>query len=333
MTENSIEINSIAQKQIEDIAKKCELIKPLVVINCITYNHEAYLRDALEGFVMQKTDFPFVAIVHDDASTDGTAAIIREYAARYPDIILPIYETENQYSKGNGSVSRIMREARNATGAKYVAMCEGDDYWTSPLKLQKQVSFLESHSEYSMVFHKVRVHKTGTDTSADFILADVEEREYSGTEVFESMLFQLASVVVRADVFKDAEYMKASGSGRFMGGDVLLFLGAANVGKIWCIADEMSVYRLHPGGITNVMREDPFRFIKENELILEYFGDKYIRSVKAKNVKGYLNTLQIGIKRVDIALVFKSLQGLIKHLRYLSPKVILIGLKRRLRSR
>ena len=73
--------------------------KPLVAIQCITYNHEPYIRDALEGFVMQKTDFPFVAIVHDDASTDKTADIIREYAEKYPDIIKPIFETENQYSK------------------------------------------------------------------------------------------------------------------------------------------------------------------------------------------------------------------------------------------
>jgi len=99
---------------------------------------------------MQKTNFPFVAIVHDDASTDGTAAIIREYAEKYPDIIKPIYETENQYSKQDGSLGRIMNAAIEATGAKYIAMCEGDDYWIDPLKLQKQVDFLESHPDYGM---------------------------------------------------------------------------------------------------------------------------------------------------------------------------------------
>ena len=113
--------------------------KPLVAIHCLVYNHEPYLRDCLEGFVMQQTNFPFVAIVHDDASTDSSAAIIREYEEKYPDIIKPIYETENQYSKRNGSLGRIMNAAIDATGAKYVAMCEGDDYWTDPLKLQKQL--------------------------------------------------------------------------------------------------------------------------------------------------------------------------------------------------
>lgn len=83
----------------------------LVAIKCLVFNYEPYLGDCLEGFVMQQTDFPFVAIVHDDASTDHSADIIREYATKYPDIILPIYETENQYSKHDGSLGRIMNAA------------------------------------------------------------------------------------------------------------------------------------------------------------------------------------------------------------------------------
>jgi glycosyltransferase involved in cell wall biosynthesis len=93
----------------------------MVTIRCITYNHERYIRQALEGFLMQKTNFRFEAIVHDDASTDGTAAIIREYAEKYPDIIKPIYETENQYSKHNGMIRRVMNAV---TRGKYIALCE-----------------------------------------------------------------------------------------------------------------------------------------------------------------------------------------------------------------
>lgn len=119
-------------------------IKPLVAIHCLVYNHEPYLKECLDGFVMQKTDFPFVAIVHDDASTDNSAAIIREYEQKYPDIIHPIYETENQYSRSDGRLIFVMQDAILATGAKYVAICEGDDFWTDPLKLQKQVNILES---------------------------------------------------------------------------------------------------------------------------------------------------------------------------------------------
>ncbi len=110
----------------------------LVAIHCLVYNHEPYLRDCFEGFVMQKTNFRFVAIVHEDCSTDHSADIIREYEAKYPDIFRPIYETENQYSKHDSSLGRVMNAAIDATGAKYVAICEGDDYWTDPYKLQKQ---------------------------------------------------------------------------------------------------------------------------------------------------------------------------------------------------
>lgn len=124
----------------------------LVAIHCLVYNHEPYIRDCLEGFVMQKTNFKFVAIVHDDASTDATAAIIREYAEKYPDIIKPILETENQYSKKDGSLGRIMDDAIDVIGAKYVAMCEGDDFWVDPYKLQKQVDFMEENPEVGLCY-------------------------------------------------------------------------------------------------------------------------------------------------------------------------------------
>lgn len=119
----------------------------LVTIRCLAYNHEPYIRECLEGFVMQKTNFKFEAIVHDDASTDKTAEIIREYAEKYPAIIKPIYETENLYSKHDGSLGRIMDDA--CAHGKYVAYCEGDDYWTDSLKLQKQVDFMEQHPDVS----------------------------------------------------------------------------------------------------------------------------------------------------------------------------------------
>ncbi len=124
---------------------------PLVSIRCLVYNHEPYLRQCLDGFVMQKTDFPFEAIVHDDASTDGSAAIIREYAGKYPDIIKPIFETENQYSKHDGSLARVM-DAAIHPDSKYVAWCEGDDYWIDPYKLKKQVDVMESNPEIGLVY-------------------------------------------------------------------------------------------------------------------------------------------------------------------------------------
>ena len=128
---------------------------PLVSIRCLVYNHEPYLRQCLDGFVMQQTSFPFEAIVHDDASTDGSAAIIREYAEKYPDIIKPIYETENQWGKHDGSLRRVMDAAMHPN-SKYVALCEGDDFWTDPNKLQMQVDVLENHVECTIVFSSVK---------------------------------------------------------------------------------------------------------------------------------------------------------------------------------
>lgn len=127
---------------------------PLLAIRCLTYNHEPYIRQCLEGFIIQKTSFPFIAIVHDDASTDKTAEIIEEYALKYPDIIKPILEKENQYSKHDGSLGSILNNAIPES-VKYIAMCEGDDYWIDPNKLQKQVDFLESNPEFGMVYGKV----------------------------------------------------------------------------------------------------------------------------------------------------------------------------------
>lgn len=115
--------------------------KPLVSISCLTYNHAPFIRRCLDGFMMQKTNFTFEVLIHDDASTDGTADIIREYEKKYPDVFKPIYEEENQYQKGRSGT--MVFNFPRALG-KYIALCEGDDYWTDPLKLQKQVDILEA---------------------------------------------------------------------------------------------------------------------------------------------------------------------------------------------
>lgn len=140
--------------------------KPLLAVSTTVYNHEKYLHDYFRGVLMQQTDYPFIAIVHDDCSTDGSAAIIREYAEKYPEIIKPIFETENQYSKKDGSLRRIMMDAVEAYGVKYVACCEGDDYWNDPLKLQKQIAYLEAHPDCMLVGCDVHLlTDEGEDTS------------------------------------------------------------------------------------------------------------------------------------------------------------------------
>lgn len=123
-----------------------------VSVYCLAYNHEKYIRKSLDGFVNQITDFNFEVWVHDDASIDHTAEIICEYADKYPDIIKPIYQKENQYSKGINIWNYIYPQLQG----KYIACCEGDDYWNDPYKLQKQFDAMEAHPECSLSTHKVQ---------------------------------------------------------------------------------------------------------------------------------------------------------------------------------
>lgn len=220
--------------------------KPLVVIRSLVYNHEPYLRDCLEGFVMQQTTFPFVAVVHDDCSTDGSTAIIREYAEKYPHIIKPVYETENQYSKHDGSLRRVMDEACSKYGAKYYALCEGDDYWTDPHKLQKQVDFLESNPDYTMVCSDAVVRTPEGDlTEDDFLRVGWyryhESRDIATEDIIEKggWFIHTASIVYRGGLREayPAGCLKAPT------GDYLLQMFAAITGKVFYFHEKMVVYR------------------------------------------------------------------------------------------
>src|SRR5574344_1129401 len=130
---------------------------PLLSICCIAYNQEKFIRQTLDGFVMQKTNFKFEVLINDDCSTDGTADIIREYETNYPDLIKPLYHDRNQYSQG---FPVNMNNVSRAKG-KYIALCEGDDYWIDPQKLQVQVDFLESHPDFSLTYTDYKIYFEG----------------------------------------------------------------------------------------------------------------------------------------------------------------------------
>lgn len=125
---------------------------PLVSVYCMTYNQVHTIAQTIEGILDQKTDFPFELIIHDDASTDGTAEIVREYAARYPSIIHPIFQEKNQFHTCN----LIKTYIHPVSKGKYIALCEGDDYWTDSAKLQLQVDHMESDSSCTLCFHAVQ---------------------------------------------------------------------------------------------------------------------------------------------------------------------------------
>jgi len=220
-------------------------LEPFVSICCITYNHERFIRDAIEGFLKQETDFPFEIIIQDDASTDQTADIIRENERKYPDIIKPIYHKENQYSKG---INPIILPLQMAEG-KYIALCEGDDYWTDPLKLQKQINEMGKHPECYLSFHPAIV-KWDDGSKRDKILCNHSKKLkiFSTEEVIlggggfmpSASLIIDASVIPRIisffDIAKNAPV-----------GDVFIqILGAENGGALF-LSDVMCVYRKSSG--------------------------------------------------------------------------------------
>lgn len=227
---------------------------PLVAIQCLVYNHEPYLRDCLEGFVMQQTNFPFVAIVHDDASTDGSAAIIREYEEKYPDIIKPIYETENQYSKGDGSLGRVMNEAVDAIGAKYIAMCEGDDYWIDPLKLQKQVDILETDKTLMAVCTDTSiVDNQGNVLNAKRgeVVKDNKEGRYTLRDFFEgNHQYPTASVVYR-NIHKDEILQMMAHTRNAYLGDWTMWICLHIFGDFYYINEPLVAYRINPTSVTH----------------------------------------------------------------------------------
>lgn len=229
----------------------------LVAIKCLVYNHEPYLRDCLNGFVMQKTNFHFVAIVHDDCSKDGSAAIIREYADKYPDIIKPIYETENQYSKHDGSLQRIMNDAIDATGAKYVAICEGDDYWTVPYKLQKQVDILEADEElmacctsYSVVDN----HSVTIKEKDDIVVVKGNKQgRYNMRDFFrDDHQYPTLTVVYRNVHKNDIREKYAHTTNAFLG-DWTLWICLLIYGDMYYLNEVTSAYRINPTSVTHTV--------------------------------------------------------------------------------
>lgn len=232
----------------------------MVTVRCLCYNHEHFIQQCLEGIIMQKTSFRFEAIVHDDASTDGSASIIREYAEKYPEIIKPIFETENLWSKHDGSLKRTMDE--NMKG-KYMAICEGDDYWIDPLKLQKQVDFMESHPDYSMCFHNAIRYKVQSN-EIELFNHFKDDHDLSIHDAIHDWLVPTASILVRREFIYSPEWLA-----RIYSGDYSLILRALNGGKIYGMKDIMSLYRYNTiGGSASAQMVDKGVFVMEEQLKL-----------------------------------------------------------------
>lgn len=218
-----------------------EKITCKVSVLCAAYNHEEYLRQTLDSFLNQKTDFPFEVLVNDDASTDSTGDIIREYAARYPEIIRPFYQKENLYSRRINLYDVVFFPACRG---EYIAVCEGDDYWNDPEKLQLQVNWLDAHPEYSACVH----NSIGrfTDQPDKVLFAQDGDRDIPFEQVVQGMshAYHTSSILARREFilnppdYRDVAYHQ----GYFTDYAVGVRLGLS--GKVRFLDRCMSVYRI-----------------------------------------------------------------------------------------
>ena len=218
---------------------------PTVSIICFAYNHEKYIRQALDGFVCQKTDFPFEIIIHDDASTDQTASIIKEYEKNHPKLFKPIYQTVNQYSLETGRVTKI---CYTAAKGKYISLCEADDYWIDPYKLQKQVDFLEENESCSYVFSNCSVHKSSGEISKNKLeLKKVFDLSYL---LKRNIMPGTATVMFKNNFEKIINLLNIVMTGSFNGDWVFLFI-LTHDSKIGFIDDFTATYRQGVGVVSN----------------------------------------------------------------------------------
>lgn len=223
-------------KKVDDLNDKKNQNEIMVSVLCLTYNHEQYIKECLDGIVKQKTNFKFEVIVHDDASTDSTANIIRDYEKKYFGLFKVIYQKQNQYSKNISIMSTyLLPKVRG----KYIAVCEGDDYWNDKYKLQKQVDFLEKHKDYVACVHNTLVINCRTKEKYKK-LENIKDQTLLTEQIIENGVkeFHTSSLLYRTEYSRIPDELKLS-----FCGDYSKALYLALCGKIYRFKDVMSVYR------------------------------------------------------------------------------------------
>lgn len=248
-----------------------ETCLPVVSICCFTYNQEKYIRQTLESFLMQKFSFTIEIIVHDDASTDNTRKIIQEYVSDFPDIIKPVYQEKNKYSLYG--MSFLLKHVTSKATGKYIAICAGDDFWIDPLKLQKQVDFLESNSDYGLVHTKAAKLSEAEKTLSGSYGARVDTLEDLLTECSIAAL----TVCVRSCLLhKYFDEIKPEEHSKWTTEDFPMWIWFMRNSKFKFLEDYTSVYRTHLGSISHI--QDDLKRLNFSEgvyEIVDYFLNKY----------------------------------------------------------
>ena len=241
---------------------------PKVSISCLTYNHGKFIEEALKGFLMQKTNFAFEILIHDDASTDNTVEIIKKYQKKFPDIIKPVFQNNNLWSQGIRALSATYNFPR-AKG-EYIAMCEGDDFWTDPEKLQKQVDFLDENHDYVACVHGAyfydegkgkRVFSKFEKVTGDFDLNLAKIFNESGG------VYPSCSILMRnSPPFYPNELLK------FPSGDLTLIVFLKLKGKIRFLKGMWATYRIHSNGVYQGEARNIENIIKNRYRIQDYYS-------------------------------------------------------------
>jgi glycosyltransferase involved in cell wall biosynthesis len=271
--------------------------KTKVSILCLTYNQEKYIKQALDSFLMQKTNFDFEVLIHDDASTDKTIKILKKYQKKYPKIIKVILEKENRFSKGiYGTINKVLLP--KAKG-QYISLCEGDDFFTDKNKLQIQADYLDSHSDCALCFHRTNVFFENKEKE-DYIFPDPNIKKFSLEDLLKYNYIHTNSVMYRRQNYKN--FPKTN----FLPGDWYLHLYHAQFGKIGFIDQTMSSYRRHPQGVWfNAYKNVDKLYIEHGkehllmflELITLYYKNEKYKTIIINNFKEVLNLYTNAIKK------------------------------------
>lgn len=268
---------------------------PIASVTIITYNHEDFIEAAIQGALAQITDFPIEIVIYDDASTDNTQDIIKQYACLYPKIINLLIQQDNQWQKYN--LNGTVEIAWTNTKGNYIAWLEGDDYWVDPLKLQKQIDFLEKHREYSACFTNAILLNEINQTSSAYVTF-LKEGDVSLDKIIRigGYIYPTASLVFRRDILDTDNFKHLS---KDLSGDTSLIIAAAMHGKVFFLDHVTSVYRRWQGGLYSGISESPQRIshwkmerIKGYKKLYKMVDDQWKTSVKRKISSESLYVLQ-----------------------------------------
>lgn len=275
--------------------------KTLKVSVCvITYNQDKYIRQCLQSIVDQKTNFSFEVIVGDDCSLDGTRAVVREFVDKYPNIVNPIFRDKNIGPINNFS------DVLTVANGKYIAVCEGDDYWIDPLKLQKQVDFLEKNPNCSLCFHNAFIIDEIVANHVSCFNIPNDSDIFTTRDLFEKSWFvPTASIIFRTSALpeKYPEWFLNAHNG-----DLALLFLVSKQGTLGVIPGYLSVYRMNSiNSLSRIVNKRPdFYLLKLIELIKSanlYFDHKYDKEVKRDCLRLYMSIVKIRIKKVVKAIM------------------------------